>query len=78
MISIFLGSWVGQVSVLVVNIFVSVLAQGGSYTGWDALLGTAWQISVLALSEVFFVSLAAVLFAYYQKTAKIGPSLKEN
>lgn len=72
MLSIFLGSWVGQVSVFVVNIFVNVLVQGGNYIGWDAIvwLWTVWQLFALALSGVFFVSLAAVLFAYYQKTAR--------
>lgn len=68
-ISIFLGSWVGQVSVFVVDIYVYVLDHG-SYPYWTTPLGLAWQLFVRALSGVFFVSLAAVLLAYYRKAAK--------
>lgn len=69
-ISIFLGSWIGQVSVFLAGIFVN-LTHGAYYSfAVIAVFHVAWEIIAGALSGVFFASLAAVLFAHYQKTAK--------
>ena len=67
-VSTFLGCWVGGVAIFVVDRFISSL--GGAiydsvllYTFW-----IIWSIFALAFSQIFFVSLAAILWAYYQKS----------
>lgn len=68
--SVFLGSWIGQVSVFFAGIFVN-LTHGAYYSfALIAAFHVAWEIIAGALSGIFFASLAAVLFAYYQKTAR--------
>lgn len=69
MVSTFLGCWLGGVTIFAVNILIT-FSSGGSY-GYDSILQTTlwviWTIFATAFSSIFFVSLAAILFAYYQK-----------
>jgi hypothetical protein len=69
MVATFLGCWIGGVTIFAFNIFITYL--GGSSYGYDSILQTTlwiiWTIFATAFSSIFFVSLAAILFAYYQK-----------
>ena len=68
MVCTFLGCWIGGVTIFAVQIFITFFS-GGSY-GYDILQFTLlviWTIFATAFSSIFFVSLAAILFAYYQK-----------
>ena len=66
-VSTFLGCWIGGVAVLAFHTYL----MRGSY-GYDSLFQlafwTIWEIFAKALSAIFFVSLAAILFAHYQRT----------
>lgn len=67
-VSTFLGCWTGGVAIFVVDRFISSLG-GATYD--SVLLYTfwiGWSIFALAFSQIFFVSLAAILWAYYQKS----------
>jgi hypothetical protein len=70
MMCTFLGCWIGGVAILAVHEYI--LYPGvGSYS-WGLILQftlwTIWEIFSTAFSAVFFVSLAALLFAHWQKT----------
>jgi hypothetical protein len=70
MVCTFLGCWIGGVAILAVNKYIQNPDVGG-YSGGLILqltLWTIWEIFSTAFSAIFFVSLAALLFAYYQKT----------
>jgi len=69
MVSTFLGCWMSGVAIFAVQIFITFFS-GGSY-GYDSILQftlwVIWTIFATAFSSIFFVSLAAILFAYYQR-----------
>ncbi|MDH5461703.1 MAG: hypothetical protein OEX09_05730 [Candidatus Bathyarchaeota archaeon] len=71
MVSTFLGCWIGNVATFAADRYL-LYFRGGSYSV-DAspqfILWLIWEIFARAFSTVFFVSLAAILFAQYRKTA---------
>lgn len=71
--STFLGSWLGKVSLEIVS-FVITSGRLDYQYDWIPIYQLVWPIFALALSSFFFICLAAILFAYYQKTRKNGRS----
>ena len=72
MVCTFLGCWIGGVAILAVQEYILYPGVGG-YSGGLILqftLWTIWEIFSTAFSAVFFVSLAALLFAHWQKTVE--------
>jgi hypothetical protein len=70
-ISIFLGCWIGEAAASLLNTFI-MYQLGGSY-GTDTLLASVyilWGTLTSALSPSVFISLAATLLAYYNKTSQ--------
>jgi hypothetical protein len=70
MVCTFLGCWIGGVAILAVQQYIQNPDVGG-YSGALILqftLWIIWEIFSTAFSAVFFVSLAALLFAHCQKT----------
>jgi len=65
--STFLGCWIGQLTTLTVDTSITFLS-GGSYGSdyFQLIFWIIWQIFTSAFSSIFFISLAAILFAYYQ------------
>jgi len=66
-VSTFLGCWTGGVAVLAVHTYLMRGSYGYDYL-FQLVLWTIWEIFAKALSGVFFVSFAAILFAHYQRT----------
>ena len=71
-LSTFLGCWIGGVIVLAINAYsiYSIVASFAFDHLFQIILGSMWEIFTTALSGIFFVCFAAILFAYYQKTAR--------
>ncbi len=67
-VSIFAGCWIGGVSAFAVDFFIS-LYRGSEYTYFRFYpLWAPWILFTFAFSELFFVSLTAVLYAHYKRT----------
>lgn len=76
-VSVFFGCWIGSASVEVSNMAMFWL-RGAEYTpSWLATVWIAWLAVSAAVSRIFFVSLSAVLFAYYRGTVNqhVGEAL---
>lgn len=76
MISTFLGCWIGQLASLIINTSITYVMTGG-YSGtylFYAVVLTLWQVFAQAFSSTFFISLGAILLAYYQQTTNKPPS----
>ena len=64
-VSTFIGCWIGGVTNFAIGTYILYLRMDSFQLG----LWVGWSIFRAAFSTVFFVSLAAILFAYYRKTA---------
>lgn len=68
LIATFLGCWIGETSTLVLSILFTYLL-GGSYS-YDLFMFTVyilWSIFSAAFSDILFVSLTAIFFAYFRR-----------
>jgi hypothetical protein len=64
----FFGCWAGQFFSYFLNLLVQYLRSGGFIIGgwyWFAIIWHIWYIISLAVSRIFFVIFAAILFGYY-------------
>lgn len=66
-ISTFLGCWIGAAATGVAN-YAIILLSNGTTTSPLFIVWIALSIVADAFSLIFFVSLAAILFAHYRKT----------
>ena len=76
LVSTFAGCWSGQVASFFLDIVVRSLLGGSPIAGWVFSFWVVWQLGVAAFSGVFFVSLSAVLLAYYRKTLAQRPEAR--
>lgn len=67
-IATFVGCWIGEASTLILNVVVTHLL-GGSYGYGPLMFGLylMWGLFAAAFSSTLFISLTAILLAYFRR-----------
>jgi hypothetical protein len=68
-VSTFFGCWLGNVTTEIVDWIIGWIRSTGSFS-YVYLPMITWRIFQLAFSLVFFVSMSAILLAYYRRTVR--------